>query len=84
MQDFLNIQKILDLCLKYERANQDEKISVLSLAKQINELINKSMNKPPYQINLLDIFGVYEPSTSRLISEILKYKKDQDYILCRD
>ena len=83
MVDFQNMQEILDLYQRYEMADKEEKISVLSLAKQINELINKSMNKPPYQINLLDIFNVYEPLTSLLISEILKYKKDQDYILCR-
>lgn len=83
MVDFQNLQEILDLYQRYEKADQEEKTSVLSLAKQIDEVINKSMNKPPYQINLFDIFNIYETLTSKLISVMLKYKKDQDYILCR-
>lgn len=83
MVNFQNTQETLDLYKRYEKADKEEKTSVLALAKQINELIEKSVNKPPYQINLLDIFNFYEPLTSQLISEILKYKKDQDFVLCR-
>ena len=57
MVNFQKTQETLDLYKRYEKADKEEKTSVLALAKQINELIEKSVNKPPYQINLLDIFN---------------------------
>lgn len=93
MEDFRNIKQILDFLFQYKRVTQEESKryeedkrkevnTILELVKELNELIEKSDYKPPYQMNILDILNVAEPFTSQLISWVFKYKYGGNNILC--
>lgn len=83
MPELDKIKIIIELLNDYELANQDEIGTYLSLSSLLSNLIESSKNKPKYQLNLLDVLGIAEPLTSKIISLIFKYKIGDDYILCR-
>lgn len=83
MSELNRVKKIFELLNVYEGVMKDEICSYLSLSNKLNNLVKSSEYRPPYQLNLLDIIGVKETLTSRIVSLIFKYKIGNDYILCR-
>lgn len=83
MNELNKIKNIFELLNTYNVVTKDEIATYLSLSNQLSNIIDSSPNRPSYQLNLLDIIGITEPLTSKIISLILKYKKGDDYILCR-
>lgn len=81
MSELDKIKNIIDLLNNYKSAIHNEISTYLSLSSQLCNLINNSKNKPKYQLNIFDIIGATEPLTSKIISLIFKYNKDNEYIL---
>lgn len=81
MSELDRIKNIIKLLNDYKLATLDEIYANLSLSSQLSSFIENSRNKPKYQLNLLDVIGIAEPLTSKIISLIFKYKRGDDYIL---
>lgn len=83
MNELNKIKNIFELLDAYNVVIKDEISTYLSLSNQLSSIIASSPNRPSYQLNLLDIIGITERLTSIIISLIFKYKRGNDYILCR-
>ena len=72
--------EIIELFNAYKLAVKTEIDSCLELSDKLSDLIDNSKNNK-YQLNLLDIFKVDEPLTSKIIEQIFKYEEKGEYIL---
>ena len=78
-----NIQNILDILTGTNALYRNNAQENLSLSEKINEIILQSPNKPNYPINLLEITNIPEPLTSKVLTEIFKYKNNNEHILLK-
>lgn len=77
-----SISTVLDLLAEIKWVNEKEIEAILDLSMQLKHLIDTSLNKPKYQINILDITNIVEPLTSKLIALLFEYPYNNN-VLCR-
>ena len=82
-KDISSLEEMLSLIDKYENINQQNQHTLLSIANKLKDFIDRSPNKPIYLLNLLDMLNPIETTTSQIITSILNYQVNHEFVLCR-
>lgn len=83
MQPDISLKNALSFIDKYENFNQQNQHTLLSIANKLKDFIDRSPNKPIYLLNLLDMLYASETATSKIITSILNYQVNHEFVLCR-
>ena len=83
MQPDRSLKNALSLINRYENINQQNQPTLLSIANKLKNFIDRSPNKPIYLLNLLDMLYASETATSQIITSILNYQVNHEFVLCR-
>ena len=82
-KDIFSLKEVLSLINRYENFNQQNQHTLLSIANKLKDFIDRSPNKPIYLLNLLDMLYASETATSKIITSILNYQVNHEFVLCR-
>lgn len=82
-KDISSLENALSFIDKYENFNQQNQHTLLSIANKLKDFIDRSPNKPIYLLNLLDMLYASETATSKIITSILNYQVNHEFVLCR-
>lgn len=82
-KDISSLEEMLSLIDRYENINQQNQHTLLSIANKLKDFIDRSPNKPIYLLNLLDMLYTSETATSQIITSILNYQVNHEFVLCR-
>lgn len=82
-KDIFSLKEVLSLINRYENFNQQNQHTLLSIANKLKDFIDRSPNKPIYLLNLLDMLNPIETTTSQIITSILNYQVNHEFVLCR-